>query len=193
MNDGHVGRAPRRLNVRQLHEALLQALGVSWTDTRMVASAEVPGGSYRDENADMLRALAATLGQPDYQNSTAEALDPSPTFSKLVGDAARKACRDGLAADLARPSASRILLRHANERDTAMGNDAAVRANLAYLTLRFWARSLRPSDPELEPLLRLFTQASTAPAEGMSPAGTPADGWRAVCIALVTDNQFLTY
>jgi hypothetical protein len=110
-----------------------------------------------------------------------------------VGDAARKACRDGITMDLARAPGERILLRHATERDTFASNPDGVRRNLSYLALRFWARQVAPGDAGLAGLQRLFELASTLPGEGSLPAGTPADGWRAVCIALVTDNQFLTY
>lgn len=192
-NDG-VGRAPRRLNVSQLRAALLQAVGVIWREERRILTAEAPSGSIVDPNADMLEILAQTLGEPDYDQATQENLDPSATFSKLIGDAARKACRDGVVADLARPTAQRILLRYASERDTAAGAEAAVRRNLQYLTLRFWARDVATDSPDVTALLGLFRTASTAPAQGMThPAGTPADGWRAVCIALATDPQFLTY
>jgi hypothetical protein len=193
MNDGHVGRAPRRVDVRQFRAALMNAVGLTWMESRRIASAEVPGGAYTDPNADMLVQVAATLGQPNYLTSTSEAVDPNPTFSKLVGDAARKACRDGITMDLARAPGERILLRHATERDTFASNPDGVRRNLSYLALRFWARQVAPGDAGLAGLQRLFELASTLPGEGSLPAGTPADGWRAVCIALVTDNQFLTY
>lgn len=198
MNDGHVGRGPRRLDVDQFRAALINAVGVTWTQPRRILSAEFPTGSYDDPAADMLEMLAGTLGRPDYETSTTESLDPSVTFNKLVGDAARKACRDGITADLGRARAQRILVREVGETDTAASNPTGVRRNLSYLALRFWARSLPADSPQLEPLYQLFVRASTAPVEGNPmmggrAAGTPADGWRAVCIALVTDPQFLTY
>jgi len=192
-HDG-VGRAPRRLNVSQLRAALQQAVGAIWREERRILTAESPTGSIVDPNADMLSILAQTLGEPDYDQATQENLDPSATFSKLVGDAARSACRAGVVADVARAPAQRILLRHATERDTAAGAETAVRRNLQYLVLRFWARTVEPSDPAVTALLGLFTTASTAAAQGtVHPAATPVDGWRAVCIALTTDSQFLTY
>ena len=70
-----------------------------------------------------------------------------------------------------------------------------MRGNLAYLVMRFWARDVRPNDPVLDDLIGLFRLASTAPATTtpVAAAGTPLDGWRAVCIALATDPLFLTY
>ncbi len=197
MFDG-VGRAARRLNVPQFRLSLIAAVGVSWTQPRRYNSVESPTGVIDDPASDMLEVLARTLGEPDYDQFTAEAIDPNTTFSKLVGDAARKSCRDGITADIARPAAQRFLLRYVTERDTAAANETAVRRNLQYLLLRFWSRTVTPTDAMLTPLVRLFTTASTAPVQGNPAmggfaAGTPADGWRAVCIALVTDNQFLTY
>lgn len=193
MADGHVGRAPRRLSEEQLRASLLNAVGLTWVAPRRVLTADDPRGYIDDPNVDMLDALGSSLGRPDYIVFTTETLTPGATFSKLVGDAARKACRDGIAADLLRPQTGRMLLRFASEADTVASNLAAVQHNLSYLVLRFWARSFAPTDPQLAPLQRLFTTASTAPASGSFAAGTTADGWRAVCIALVTDQQFLTY
>lgn len=195
MTDGHVGRAPRRLNVNQLRAALENAIGVSWRQRATILSADYVSGSYIDENADMLALLARTLGQPDYNTSTQESIDPTAVFSKLVADGVRKACRDGLALDAARPRGERILVRHAEIGDTATSNPTGVRQNIAYLALRFWARPLQPNDAAVTALFDLFRTASTAPAVPAEslPAGTPVDGWRAVCIALATDPQFLTY
>jgi hypothetical protein len=197
MNDGRVGRAPRRLNVFQLRASLLNAVGVTWRQPRRILSADFPVGYYDDPNADMLSLLSLTLGQPDYNNFTSESIEPGAVFSKLVNDAARKACRDGIELDLspARPRARRILLRNASETDTLASNETAVRANIAYLVMRFWARTVQPSDAAVTGLVDVFRVASTAPAEPgtMLAAGTPVDGWRAVCVALATDPQFLTY
>ncbi|MBL8604858.1 MAG: hypothetical protein JNK72_23220 [Myxococcales bacterium] len=192
LNNG-VGRAPHRINVAQLRASFQSAIGVTWREPRRVLTAESPSGSVEDPDADMLSILSATLGEPNYDQATQESLDPSATFSKLIGDAARKACRDGVTADVARGASQRILLRYANPTDTAAGNEAAVRRNLQYLVLRFWARSVETNSAAVSDLLRLFTVASTVPAQAMLPAGAPPDGWRAVCIALATDPQFLTY
>lgn len=195
MNDGRIGRAARRLNVRQLRASLLNAVGVTWRQPRRILSADYASGYYDDPNADMLSLVALTLGQPDYNAFTSESIEPGAVFSKLVGDAARKACRDGITLDVARPAGERILLRNVGVGDTLAGREAAVRDNLAYLVMRFWARDVRPNDPVLDDLIELFRLASTAPATTapVVAAGTPLDGWRAVCVALTTDPLFLTY
>ena len=195
MNDGRIGRAARRLNVRQLRASLLNAVGVTWQQPRRILSADYASGFYDAPNADMLSLVALTLGQPDYNAFTSESIEPGAVFSKLVGDAARKACRDGVTLDVARPVGERILLRTVGVADTLATREAAVRDNLAYLVMRFWARDVRPNDPVLDDLIELFRVASTAPATAapVAAAGTPVDGWRAVCVALTTDPLFLTY
>jgi hypothetical protein len=199
--DDHVGRAARRLSVDQLRASLLAATGFTWVAQRNVSDPDSPTGTTRLPDADMLEALAATLGRADYLTTTKEGLDPALTFAKLSGDAARSACRASVVADVAIPEAhkrERRLLRHVGPQDTFSSNAPGVRENLAYLALRFWGRRVDPGDAGLGPLIVLFERASTAPAskdaDGIDrAAATPADGWRAVCIAMATDPQFLTY
>lgn len=196
-SDDHIGRAPRRLSVEKLRASLLAATGFTWVASRRVSDPDAPGGATQLPDADMLEALAATLGRPDYVTSTTESLDPAVTFAKLAGDAARSACRASVNADVA-ARAERRILRFAGPADTLAANPAAVRKNIAYLALRFWGRKVAEADAALAPLLKLFERASTAPASkdasgAARAAATPADGWRAVCIAMATDPQFLTY
>jgi hypothetical protein len=194
INNNRVGRSPKRLNVRQLRAAYASALGVIWQQPQRVASADYAGG-YAVLDTDMFDFLARTLGRPDYNAFTHESIEPNAVFSKLVGDAARKACRDAITADLTLTPGLRNLLRFSNETDTWATNEVAVRRNIAHLVLRFWARTVAPTDPIVTQLGTLFTTAATAPASTMPalPAGTAVDGWRTVCIALATDNEFLTY
>jgi hypothetical protein len=179
----HVGRAPRRLSVDQLRAALLAATGYTWVASRRVSDPESETGFTKLPDADMLEALAPTLGRADYATTTSDSVDPAVSFSKLAGDAARASCRASVQADLASHGERRIL-RQVTPRDTLASNPSAVRANLAYLALRFWGRQIDPGDPELGALVTLFDHAS---------AGRPSEGWRAVCIAMATDPQFLTY
>ena len=185
----HVGRAPRRLSVDQLRQALLAATGFTWVASRRVSDPEAASGFTNMPDADMLEALAPTLGRADYATTTNESTDPAVTFSKLAGDAARSACRASVRADLAAPPDERRILRFALPRDTSASNPAAIRKNLAYLALRFWGRTLDPSDPQVTALNVLFDRASGA----AGASGGTQDGWRAACIAMATDPQFLTY
>jgi len=196
-NDNRVGRAPRRLNVEQLRASLLAATGFTWVASRRVSDPDSPTGFSNLPDADMLEAFAATLGRPDYVTSTSESIEPAVTFSKLANDAARVPCRTAIKADLEAKTPARIM-RHATAQDTRASNEAAVRKNLSWLALKFWGRRIAPDDAQLAPLLTLFEKASTAPASTddngtKRAAATPADGWRAVCIAMATDPQFLLY
>jgi len=188
-NDGRVGRAPRRLSVEQLRASLLAATGYTWVASRVVNDPDSYNGVTALPDADMLEALAATLGRPDYVTSTSEAIEPAVTFSKLAGDAARSACRASVKSDAAapeKPEKEKRILRYVTAKDTLGSNSDAVRKNLSYLVLRFWGRTVVPNDAQLAPLVTLFEKTTTAP-------GTPVDAWRAVCIAMATDPQFLTY
>jgi hypothetical protein len=178
-----VGRAPRRLSVDQLRASLLAATGFTWVASRRVSDSDAESGFRKLPDADMLEALAPTLGRADYATTTSDSVDPAVTFSKLAGDAARAACRASIQADLA-TNGERRILHDVKPRDTLASQEAAVRANLSYLALRFWGRTIAPRDPELAALLTLFDRASVA---------RPEEGWRAVCIAMATDPQFLTY
>jgi hypothetical protein len=198
-NNNRVGRAPRRLTVDQLKASLLTATGFTWQDSRTVADPTAITGRRTIPNADMLEELSGTLGRADFLNTTAHANDPAVTFAKLSSDAARYACRQSVMFDLtqAQPTNRRIL-REVDPQMTSMSNGGAVRRNIQYLARRFWGRSLLPASPEVSALQHVFDVASQSPAERMGntvtrPAGTPADGWRAVCIALATDTQFLSY
>jgi hypothetical protein len=184
---GRGGRAPRRLDVDQLRGALLAATGFIWVAPRRVPDPDSRVGTSVHLEADMLEVLAATLGRPDYVTSTNESIDPAVTFSKLAGDAARSACRASIKADLANAK---------NDPPRRILRETDVRKNLAYLALRFWGRTVAPGDAALDPLERLFERASAPPADAKGTAhgaAAPSEGWRAVCIAMATDPQFLTY
>ena len=186
---GRGGRAPRRMDVDQLRKALLAATGFTWVAARRVSDPDSKTGTTLLPDADMLEALAETLGRPDYVTSTSESIDPAVTFSKLASDAARSACRAAIKADVTNTT---------NDPPRHIMRETDVRKNLAYLALRFWGRTVTPADPQLEPLAHLYERASAAPAgidanATKRSAGTYADGWRAACIAMVTDPQFLTY
>jgi hypothetical protein len=192
-----VGRAGRRLNVDQLRASLIAATGFTWVASRRVSDPDSPTGSTQLPDADMLEALAATLGRPDYVTSTNASIDPAVTFAKLANDASRVACRASVESDVAQPWQRRILV-FAAPNDSLRSNAGAIKKNLSYLALRFWGRSVSPEDPQLIPLVTLFERASMAGAskDESGVVRVPAaavDGWRAVCIAMANDPQFLTY
>lgn len=198
-NANHVGRAPRRLSVDQLRASLLSVTGYTWVGSRSVPDPSAPSGTRTVPNADMLEALAGTLGRADFLTTTSHAIDPAVTFSKLASDAARIACRQSVADDADQPDAARRrLLREVAPTVTWMADEAAIRRNVVYMARRFWGRTLAADSAEVTAIAMVFRTASTTPEvrEGSRvtrPAGSPVDGWRAVCIAMATDPQFLTY
>jgi hypothetical protein len=182
-----VGRAPRRLDVDQLRVSFEALLGAPWVGPRAVWTPESPSGRRFEPEADLAEFFASALGRPDYVNSTSEVLEPTITFAKLLSDAARSVCAEGLRRDLARPPGERRILLEVSPTDTLPASEAAVRRNLAALALRLWAAELPPEGVAVSALLGVFRVALA------QRSATPMDAWRAVCIDLVTDPRFFTY
>ncbi len=165
---GHVGRAPRRLTVAQLDQAIRVAVGRPWDD---------------------LDDLAPTLGQADYALLNTENIEPTLVFAKFLEDGARRVCTQTASMDLAAATqANRVL----SNKITSVANltqipDGEARANLVYLSTRFWGQPL--SGKELDEYAALFTAVS-ARAQTVNRRG---DAFAALCIALMTDPRFLTY
>jgi hypothetical protein len=131
-------------------------------------------------------AYSRALGEPDYADVVDENLDPSPLYLKFMDDAARDGCNKVLAADFGRSDpAQRALLRYASLTDA---QPDAVNANLRYLRLRFHGLHVADSDDApIAGLRQLLT-------DSMAASGGPVkDGWRAVCVALVTAPEFSLY
>lgn len=192
------GRDPRRLSVDQVRASLQALLGQTYRGGAWVFDPLDPKGEAWREDADLLDAFAGALGRPDYNYTVIEALEAGMTFAKFVQDAARSTCRAAVEADIAAAAEDRHLLLLVDEEDTLASAEPAIRGNIAALALRFWGRVLAPDAPEVDELVAVFGAAASAPAwvddVGMTRlAGTPADGWRAVCIALVADGQFYVY
>jgi hypothetical protein len=135
-----------------------------------------------------LDVFAGALGEPDYIISTDEDLEPSPLYLKFIDDAARDVCERALTADFGRTDkASRALLRYVEKTDTVAGNPAGVDENLRYLLLRFHGVKVDSKDvATIAPLRSVFTQLATSGTE-------VKEGWRAVCVALVTAPEFHLY
>ena len=69
-------------------------------------------------------------------------------------------------------------------------DEAHAKASLRALQLRFYARQVADDDDApIADLYELFENASST-----APAGRGAlDGWTAVCIAMMTDPEFILY
>ena len=86
--EGHVGRAPRRLTVAQLRISIEVATGRKW------APLDVRG---------------ASLGEADFALVRSETADANLVFAKFLEDGARDVCLDAATADAAAVQADRIL------------------------------------------------------------------------------------
>lgn len=172
--------ATRRLSIAQLTASLPVVLGgKTWT----VGSAS--GFALR----------SAALGKADYVGIVEESLEPSPMFQKFMMDAAVSGCTNTVNADAALAANQRVLMRFVGLTDTEKTNATGVDDNLRYLKLRFHGVKLAPDDAvALDGLRTVFTAAVT----GVSGSSTPSaaavrEGWRAVCVALLTAPEYHLY
>jgi hypothetical protein len=175
----------RRLSVEQLRRSLPVALG---NDASGVPITWMIGSKKGfDDNSD-------TLGEADYINTTEDNLEPSPLYLKFMDDAARDTCNRRLTADLAATSASDRVL-YAKMASTTDTSDGAVDANLRHLALRFWGVKLADDDTKtLAPMHKLFDASVEAAAAGKTVTEAHVkEGWRSVCVALVTAPEFHIY
>lgn len=138
--------------------------------------------------------ISRALGEPDYINTTTEALEPSLMYTKFTNDAARNICEQAVEADVDRTDvATRVLLRKVSFTDTLQNNPEAVNDNLRYLKLRFHGTYIASADvTQLAPLRDLFS-ASYAGSPETTPEAKARDAWLAVCVGLVVSPEFHVY
>ena len=179
-----LSRPRRRLNLDQLSKAIEQATGgLRWI--------EVVNGQERD----LFVTMAATLGKPDFIQSTTEDLDPSALFQKFLGDAARQVCQRRVDQDLelaadprAEQSSTEVKLWGALSPElTTREDEAAVEGQIRTLVLRFHSRLLPEGpSPRLAYWRWLFETA-------LLVDGSATSAWRALCVALITHPDFYSY
>lgn len=140
-------------------------------------------------------ARAATLGEPDYINVVDENLEPSALHLKFMGDAARDGCTRTANADAALAASSRVLMRFVGPTDTVTSNRTSVDANLRYLKLRFHGVKVATNDTaSLNGLRTVFDAAVRGAAGTATPtAAHVKEGWRSVCVALLTAPEYHLY
>lgn len=170
LQDGRVGRAPRRLTVNQLARSIEVAVGRPWTD---------------------IEGLAATLGRADYALVNSESTEANLVFAKFLEDGARKVCLAQATAEvkLTDPQA-RVLSRTLPAGavgDLSKLTDAQVGELLVYLSTRFWGSPL--AGEELTRWSGFFKKAA---ARGESIKKRD-QALAVLCISLMTDSRFLTY
>jgi hypothetical protein len=154
------------------------------------------GHTWKIGTANGFDSRSATLGVPDYVGSVEENLEPTPLYAKFMGDMARDACNRALTADAAEVDASkRAVMRFVAPTDTLAGAPDKVDANLRYLRLAFLGAHAPAGDaPELARLRKLFGDAVLAASGGAVPTKAHVtEGWRTVCVALLTSPEFHLY
>ena len=195
-------RTARRLSAPQLRTALIGATGFEYVGRARVVDPSAPQGTVVRDDAPLFQVYGATLGNPDYNYVTQAALEPSITFAKLAEDGVRYACGQAAETEVAQgahPSGRPHLLFEAEGTESLPAGEAAIRANIAHLALRFWGHRQSASDDETAALLPLYEAGFTSwmPPETDPPAdesrARAAAGCRAVCIGMLSDPRFLTY
>ncbi len=171
-----LGRSVGRMTIEQLARSIpVITGGIEWIE------------NFGQGPVNLLEVLAPTLGAPDYLRVTEENLEPTLLIAKFMQDASHRICVRWVVEDAAANTDERTLVSHD---DWSSTDEALVKANLRRLQLRFYAR-LVPEDDEvaIRDLYDLFQTASlTAPDERAA-----RDGWLAVCIAMMTDPEFILY
>jgi hypothetical protein len=167
--------------VRQLAQSLPVVLG---------------GNTWMVGSTNGFNARGATLGEPDYIGVVDENLEASTLYQKFMGDMARDGCTRTANADAALAASSRVLMRFVALTDSTTNNAAAVDTNLRYLKLRFHGVKVAATDTtSIAGLRTVFTDAVRG-AQGTAATPTAAhvkEGWRAVCVALLTAPEYHLY
>jgi hypothetical protein len=172
MQEGRVGRSPRRLTVNQLARSIEVAVGQPWTDLET-------------------KGLAPSLGRADYALVNSESIEANLVFAKFLEDGARTVCvsqatKEMTMTDPQARSLTRTLPTGAVG-DLRKLTEPQKQELLVYLSTRFWGAPLQGE--ELTRWTELFTKAS-ARAE---TAKVRSQAVAVVCIGLMTDSRFLTY
>ena len=181
----------RRLTVMQLQASLPIVLG---------------GNTWQVGTANGFATRAGTLGVANYVSVVQDAMEPSPLYAKFMGDAARDGCNRALNADIAIPTdggtsdagvsaGEETLFRFASQTDNATNNLAKINANLRYLKLRFHGVKVATTDDApIAQYRALFVEAYNAQKTVSSgEKAAVKEGWRAVCVALLTAPEYHLY
>lgn len=170
-----------RLSVKQLRASLPVVLG---------------GDTWKIGTANGFDARSVTLGEPDYISVVDENLEPSPLYLKFMSDMARDACNRAMAADAAQSvMASRAIQKFVGLTDTVASNKAGVDANLRYLRLAFHGIKVSPTDELPISSLRTLFDDSVKAAKGTATLTQAhvTEGWRTVCVSLLTAPEYHLY
>lgn len=170
----------QRLSIRQAAQSMPVVLG---------------GNSWLVGSVNGFNARSTTLGEADYLGVVDENLEATTLYQKFMGDAARDGCTRTANADAALAANNRVLMRFVALTDTVATNRAGINRNLRYLKLRFHGVKIADTDTaSLDGLRTVFTDAvSGAAGTGTPDAADVKEGWRAVCVALLTAPEYHLY
>ncbi len=166
-NGGHAGRAPRRISVPQLKQSIITTTGREWAK---------------------LDDLASSLGKADYAITVSDSTEANLVFAKFLDDGAREVCKATATEDLLKPQGERVLSAEIPD-GVGIPSDELLQRNLQSLALRFWGSSL--DEAELSTWLNTF-KTKLYPAADAS-ASKRWQAWGSVCVAMMTDQRFITY
>jgi hypothetical protein len=176
----------RRLRVDELQASIPVVAGndtmgtpIRWT----VKKGAGPVDGFSDDG------YGAALGRPDYVVVTTESPVPNPLYAKFMRDMSLQVCDQIVTADLARAMATDATLWPLAPAGSSATADQ-ISKNASYLTLRFLGLRLDPTDPQIASLVALQAAALAASDPKLTPKQRDAEGWRAVCIALLQDPAF---
>ena len=157
------GKMPRRLRVDQLRRSIPLLFN---------------GITWTDAAGnDQFNTMVATLGEADYNERYEDETAPSPLFAKFMDDMAGQVCGKAVARDGQQPDAAqRVLVPFPDD----------VLKNLRFLRLKF--HGIYVPEDQTTGLLELRELYRSVQAETGA-----LDGWYAVCIAMLTAPEFMTY
>ncbi|MBL8954184.1 MAG: hypothetical protein JNK82_25630 [Myxococcaceae bacterium] len=183
---GVVSGGSQRLSVAQLRSSLPVILGSD--------SAGNPV-TWRIGTAVGFDTRSATLGEADYLNRVDDDLEPSPLYLKFMFDMAKDSCNRVITADAARAAGAKVLTRFVGPTDTVTSARANVDRNLRSLRLQFHGIKVEGGDDAgIAAYRKLFDDAVKGAAGAGSPtAAHVTEGWRAVCVALLTAPEYHLY
>ena len=165
-------RPRRRMTIEQLDRAIRTATGgIGWEE----------GNANNPTN--LFKKLGSTLGVPDYIQVVQADLSPGAMFQKFLSDAARSVCTKLSEKEVDLPAKDRVLMVYADPETTLESAPEGVDANLQMLLLRYHGYQAVAGDPALSPWRWLFQSVSHV-------TNSPVEGWRAVCVGLMTHPDF---
>ncbi|MBX7096381.1 MAG: hypothetical protein K1X89_01600 [Myxococcaceae bacterium] len=174
----------QRLTVAQLKASLPVILGTDATGADI---------TWKIGAANGFDTRAQALGVPDYIATVDENLEASPLYVKFMNDMARDACGRALTAEAAKAQTDRPVRRFVTTTDTVASNKAAVDANLRFLKLSFHGVKVAPGDDAPIASLRALLDDVAKGVATPPTAAAMTEGWRAVCVALLTAPEYHLY